>query len=119
MLIWLMALFSLFNGLCAFAPNYEWMLVLRFLSGLPHGAYFGIGALVAVSLVPLNKRNQAVGRMFLGLTVATIIGVPLANWLGQYVGWRWRSEEHTSELQSLMRISYAVFCLQKKTNTEQ
>src|SRR3546814_449591 len=88
MLIWLMALFSLFNGLCAFAPNYEWMLVLRFLSGLPHGAYFGIGALVAVSLVPLNKRNQAVGRMFLGLTVATIIGVPLANWLGQYVGWQ-------------------------------
>src|SRR3546814_6618225 len=65
------------------------MLVLRFLCGLPHGAYFGIGALVAVSLVPLNKRNQAVGRMFLGLTVATIIGVPLANWLGQYVGWRW------------------------------
>src|SRR3546814_20457047 len=65
------------------------MLVLRFLSGLPHGAYFGIGALVAVSHVPLHKRNQAVGRMFLGLTVATIIGVPLANWLGQDVGWRW------------------------------
>ncbi|AEC22000.1 MFS permease [Pusillimonas sp. T7-7] len=89
MLIWLMAMFALFNGLSAFAPSYEWMLVLRFLSGLPHGAYFGIGALVAVSLVPLNKRNQAVGRMFLGLTVATIIGVPLANWLGQSIGWRW------------------------------
>src|SRR5690606_6585906 len=89
MLIWLMAVFALFNGLSAFAPSYESMLILRFLSGLPHGAYFGIGALVAVSLVPLNKRNQAVGRMFLGLTVATIIGVPLANWLGQSIGWRW------------------------------
>ncbi len=89
LLIWLMGVFALFNGLCAFAPNYETMLVLRFLSGLPHGAYFGIASLVAVSLVPLNKRNQAVGRMFLGLTVATIIGVPFANWLGQAVGWRW------------------------------
>ncbi|NYT64049.1 MFS transporter [Alcaligenaceae bacterium] len=89
LLLWLMAIFALFNGLSAFAPTYEWMLVLRFLSGLPHGAYFGIASLVAVSLVPLNKRNQAVGRMFLGLTVATIIGVPFANWLGHAVGWRW------------------------------
>lgn len=89
LLLWLMAMFSLFNGLCAFAPSYHWLLVLRFLSGLPHGAYFGIAALVAVSLVPLNKRSQAVGRMFLGLTAATIVGVPFANWLGHMVGWRW------------------------------
>ncbi|MFT0546686.1 MFS transporter [Allopusillimonas ginsengisoli] len=89
LLIWLMAMFALFNGLCAFAPTYGWMLVLRFLSGLPHGAYFGIASLVAVSLVPLNQRNKAVGRIFLGLTVATVIGVPFANWLGHTVGWRW------------------------------
>ncbi|RTZ41710.1 MFS transporter [Candidimonas sp. SYP-B2681] len=89
LLLWLMAMFALFNGLSAFAPTYEWLLVLRFLSGLPHGAYFGIASLLAVSLVPLNKRNQAVGRMFLGLTVATIIGVPFANWLGHAIGWRW------------------------------
>ncbi|MBF6616377.1 MAG: MFS transporter [Candidimonas sp.] len=89
LLLWLMSMFALFNGLCAFAPSFESLLVLRFLSGLPHGAYFGIASLVAVSLVPLNKRNQAVGRMFLGLTVATIIGVPFANWLGHVVGWRW------------------------------
>lgn len=89
LLLGLMAMFALFNGLSAFAPTYESMLVLRFLSGLPHGAYFGIASLVAVSLVPLNKRNQAVGRMFLGLTVATIIGVPFANWLGHAIGWRW------------------------------
>jgi len=89
LLILLMSLFALFNGLCAFAPSYEWMMALRFLSGLPHGAYFGIASLVAVSLVPEHRRTQAVGRMFLGLTVATIVGVPLANWLGHAVGWRW------------------------------
>src|SRR5690606_20814723 len=89
MLIGLMAMFALFNGLSAFATSYEWMLVLRFLSGLPHGAYFGVGALVAVSLVRLRMRGQAVGRMCLGRTVATCVGVPLANWLGHAVGWRW------------------------------
>ncbi len=89
LLVWLMGLFALFNGLCAFAPSYEWLLALRFLSGLPHGAYFGIGALMAVSLVPHARRNQAVGRMFLGLTVATILGVPFANWLGHALDWRW------------------------------
>jgi len=88
LLILLMAGFALFNLLSAAAPNYHWLLVFRFLSGLPHGAYFGIAALVAASLVPANKRSQAVGRMMLGLTVATILGVPLANWLGQAVGWR-------------------------------
>jgi DHA1 family inner membrane transport protein len=84
-----MSLFALANGLSALAPSYGWMLAFRFLSGLPHGAYFGIAALVAASLVPPEKRTQAVGRVLLGLTVATIIGVPLANWLGQAVGWRW------------------------------
>ncbi len=89
LLVALMTLFALANGLSALAPTYGWMLAFRFLSGLPHGAYFGIAALVAASLVPPEKRTQAVGRVLLGLTVATIIGVPLANWLGQAVGWRW------------------------------
>jgi DHA1 family inner membrane transport protein len=89
LLIALMTLFALANGLSALAPTYEWMLAFRFLSGLPHGAYFGIAALVAASLVPPERRTQAVSRVLLGLTVATIIGVPLANWLGQAVGWRW------------------------------
>jgi MFS transporter, DHA1 family, inner membrane transport protein len=57
------------------------MLLLRFLSGLPHGAYFGIAMLLAASLVPTEERTQAVGRVLLGLTVATIVGVPLANWM--------------------------------------
>jgi MFS transporter, DHA1 family, inner membrane transport protein len=85
----LMATFALANGMSALAPNYHWMLVFRFLSGLPHGAYFGVAALVATSLVPDDRRTVAVGRVFLGLTFATIVGVPAANWLGQTVGWRW------------------------------
>jgi MFS transporter, DHA1 family, inner membrane transport protein len=89
LLIVLMAVFAIANGLSALAPTYHWMLLFRFLSGLPHGAYFGIAALVAASLVPLERRTQAVSRVLLGLTVATIVGVPLANWLGQALGWRW------------------------------
>lgn len=89
LLIGLMAMFALANGLSALAPSYGWMLAFRFLSGLPHGAYFGVAALVAASLVPVNKRAQAVARVMLGLTIATILGVPLANWLGQSFGWRW------------------------------
>ncbi|MDN6856214.1 MFS transporter [Pseudomonas sp. CAN2814] len=89
LLVLLMALFAVGNGLSALAPTYHWMLLFRFISGLPHGAYFGIAALVAASIVPPHRRTVAVGRMFLGLTVATIIGVPVANWLSQAVGWRW------------------------------
>jgi MFS transporter, DHA1 family, inner membrane transport protein len=89
LLIGLMSVFAVANGLSALAPTYHWMLLFRFLSGLPHGAYFGIAALVAASLVPVERRTQAVGRVLLGLTIATIIGVPFANWVGQAFGWRW------------------------------
>lgn len=89
LLIGLMALFAIGNTLSALAPSYGWMLAFRFLAGLPHGAYFGIASLVAASLVPADKRTQAVGRVMLGLTVATIVGVPVATWLGQMASWRW------------------------------
>jgi MFS transporter, DHA1 family, inner membrane transport protein len=89
LLIALMTVFAIANGLSALAPTYHWMLLFRFLSGLPHGAYFGIAALVAASLVPAERRTQAVSRVLLGLTIATIVGVPFANWLGQALGWRW------------------------------
>jgi DHA1 family inner membrane transport protein len=89
LLIALMAMFAIGNTLSGLAPSYEWLLVFRFLTGLPHGAYFGIAALVASSLVADDRRTVAVGRMFLGLTFATIIGVPLSNWLGHAIGWRW------------------------------
>jgi len=89
LLIGLMALFAIGNTLSALAPTYGWMLAFRFLAGLPHGAYFGIASLVAASLVPADRRTQAVGRVMLGLTVATIVGVPFATLLGQIASWRW------------------------------
>jgi DHA1 family inner membrane transport protein len=73
----------------ALAPDYHWMLLFRFLSGLPHGAYFGVASLMAASLVPPEKAHAGGGLVMLGLTVATIIGVPLASFLGQSVNWRW------------------------------
>lgn len=88
MLLWLMLAFALANFASAIAPDYRSLLALRFLSGLPHGAYFGIAALVAASMVPATHRARAVGRLMLGLTVATLIGMPLASWIGQWVGWR-------------------------------
>jgi MFS transporter, DHA1 family, inner membrane transport protein len=88
LLIGLMLVFALGNLLSALSPTYGWMLAFRFFSGLPHGAYFGIATLVAASLVPTEKRTQAVGRVLLGLTVATIVGVPLANGMGRVYGWR-------------------------------
>lgn len=88
LLMGLMGLFAIGNGLSATAANYHMLLLYRFISGLPHGAYFGVAALVAASLVPANRRAQSVAQVMTGLTVATVIGVPLANWLGQLVGWR-------------------------------
>ncbi len=88
MLIGLMVLFAIGNGLSALAPSYGWLVVFRFLSGLPHGAYFGMASLVAVTLVPPDRRAMAVGRIMLGLTIATVIGVPVASWIGQAIGWR-------------------------------
>jgi DHA1 family inner membrane transport protein len=84
----LMLLFALGNALSAIAPSYGWLIVFRFMAGLPHGAYFGIASLVATSLVPPNRRATAIGQIFLGLTLATVIGVPAASWIGQAVGWR-------------------------------
>lgn len=87
LLIGLIAFFAISNGLSAIAPDYDWLLAFRFLSGIPHGAYFGVAALMAASQVPVNKRAQSVALVMSGLTVATIIGVPAANWLGQAFGW--------------------------------
>ena len=88
LLILLMLVFGLANGLSALAPDYHAMLLFRFLSGLPHGAYFGVASLVGASIVPVEKRASAVARIMLGLTIATVIGVPAANWMGQVIGWR-------------------------------
>ncbi|AJR25221.1 MULTISPECIES: MFS transporter [Sphingobium] len=89
LLIGLMAWFAIGNALSALSPDYTTMLLFRFLSGLPHGAYFGVAALVAASLVPNDRRALAVAQVMTGLTVATVVGVPVANWTGQALGWRW------------------------------
>ncbi|PLP55503.1 MFS transporter [Mesorhizobium loti] len=88
LLMALMAAYGITNCLTALAPNYQWLLVFRFLSGMPHGAYFGVAALVAASLVGPKERTTAIARVMLGLTVATIIGVPAATYLGQVFGWQ-------------------------------
>jgi len=88
MLIGLMLVFALGNLASAAAFDYGSIVAARFLAGLPHGAYFGIASLVAASLVPPNKRAQAVARMMLGLSVANVLGVPFATWIGQIAGWR-------------------------------
>jgi DHA1 family inner membrane transport protein len=88
LLLALMTFFAIGNFASALAPGYASLITIRFLAGLPHGAYFGVASLVAASLVPANERARAVGRMMLGLTGATLAGVPLATWLGQLFGWR-------------------------------
>jgi DHA1 family inner membrane transport protein len=88
LLLALMTFFAVGNFVSALAPGYASLIGIRFLAGLPHGAYFGVASLVAASLVPVAERARAVGRMMLGLTGATLAGVPLATWLGQLFGWR-------------------------------
>jgi DHA1 family inner membrane transport protein len=88
LLIALMALFAAGNLASAVAPGYVSLILLRFIAGLPHGTYFGVAALVAASLAPPDRRASAVGLVMSGLTSATLLGVPLAAWLGQHLGWR-------------------------------
>ncbi|MET9828762.1 MFS transporter [Streptomyces sp. NPDC006385] len=87
-LIGLMALFVAGNALSAFAPDYHWLVAARFLSGLPHGAFFGVGAVVATNMVAPERKARSVSLMFLGLTVANVAGVPVATLMGQHLGWR-------------------------------
>lgn len=87
-LLAMMGLFTLGNALFALSPNREFGIFFRFLAGLPHGAFFGAGAVVASSLVEPGNRAKAVSMMFLGLTLANVAGVPLGTLLGQQVGWR-------------------------------
>ncbi len=88
MLLAMMGLFTLGNALFALSPNQEFGVAFRFVAGLPHGAFFGAGAVVASSLAKKGERAKAVSMMFMGLTLANVVGVPLGTLLGQKVGWR-------------------------------
>ncbi len=84
----LMAIFTLGNLLSSLSPDYYTLLASRLVTSLNHGAFFGLGAVVAASVVPKEKQASAVATMFMGLTIANIGGVPAATWIGQQVGWR-------------------------------
>lgn len=87
-LLVLLALFILGNLACGLAPGYGLLMAARIVTALCHGAFFGIGAVVATTLVPPAQRSRAIAVMFSGLTVANILGVPLGTALGQWAGWR-------------------------------
>jgi len=87
-LLALMAIFTIGNAACALAPNYELLMAARVLTSLAHGTFFGVGSVVATSLVAEDKRASAISTMFIGLTVATLLGVPFGAWFGLMLGWR-------------------------------
>ena len=87
-LLLLMAIFGFGNIASGLAASFPMLIGLRFVSGLPHGAYFGVASLVAAGMAGPGGRAKAVGRVMLGLTVATLLGTPLATWAGQLLGWR-------------------------------
>jgi DHA1 family inner membrane transport protein len=84
----LMLFLSIANLTSFIAPDYGFMLLSRFASGLPHGAFFGVAAVIAAGLVAPTKRGWAISMVMAGLTVSNVIGVPLATWVGQTFGWR-------------------------------
>ncbi|MFC4115535.1 MFS transporter [Nonomuraea zeae] len=88
MLLSLMVLFIVGNLLSALAPSYGVLMVGRVLAAFAHGAYFGVGSVVAADLVAPQKRASAIALMFTGLTLANVLGVPLGTWIGQAFGWR-------------------------------
>ncbi|MER6943372.1 MFS transporter [Nonomuraea sp. NPDC000554] len=88
MLLSLMVLFIAGNLLSALAPTYGVLMIGRFLAAFSHGAYFGVGSVVAADLVAPQKRASAIALMFTGLTLANVLGVPLGTWIGQAFGWR-------------------------------
>jgi DHA1 family inner membrane transport protein len=88
LLLWLMGGYALANVLTAVATSFEMLTAARFAAGLPHGAYFGVASLVAASMVTPERRGRAVATVMLGLSVANVVGVPAATWMGQHLGWR-------------------------------
>ncbi|GAA2240190.1 MFS transporter [Promicromonospora sukumoe] len=88
LLLALMAFYTVANVLSAAAPDIGWLVVGRFLAGLPHGAFFGVGAAVGAAVAGPAQRGRAVATMMTGLTIANVVGVPLSTWVGQAFGWR-------------------------------
>jgi len=88
LLLALMVVFTLGNAACALAPDYWTLMAARVVTAFAHATFFGVGSVVATSLVAPDKKATAIAVMFTGLTAATILGVPFGTWLGQHSGWR-------------------------------
>ncbi|WP_330252391.1 MFS transporter [Nocardia sp. NBC_00565] len=88
LLVLLMVAFTLGNAATVLAPSFSTLVIARFVSGLPHGAYFGVASLAAATLAPVGQRAKAIAAVMLGLSAANVVGVPSATWLGQHLGWR-------------------------------
>jgi DHA1 family inner membrane transport protein len=88
LLIALAGIFTIGNLLAAVSTGYGMLMAARILTSFNHGAFFGVGSIVAASLVPAERRAGAVAAMFMGLTIANVVGVPLATWAGDHLGWR-------------------------------
>jgi DHA1 family inner membrane transport protein len=104
LLIALMGAYTLANALTAVAVSFELVTAARFLAGLPHGAYFGVASLIAADLVAPSRRGRAVAQVMLGLSVANVVGVPAATWMGQHLGWR-------SAFWAVVALSVLTMCL--------
>ncbi len=88
LLVALMLAYAVFNAASALATSFHLLVLARFIDGLPHGAYFGVASLVAAGMAPPARKGRAVALVMLGLSVANVVGVPAATWLGQQLGWR-------------------------------
>ncbi len=106
LLVALMVVYAVFNALSALATGYSWLLLARFLDGLPHGGYFGVASLVAAGLAPSGRKGRAVASVMLGLSAANVVGVPFATWLGQHLGWR--SAYWAATVLSLLTVALVV-----------
>jgi MFS transporter, DHA1 family, inner membrane transport protein len=88
LLVALMTAYAVANALSAMAGSYGLLLLARFVDGVPHGAFFGVASLVAADLARPGRQGRAVAMVMIGLSVANVVGVPAATWLGQHLGWR-------------------------------
>lgn len=117
LLIAMMVIFTIGNAACALAPDYWSLMAARVLTAFAHASFFGIGSVVATSLVASDKKASAIAIMFTGLTVANILGVPFGTWLGQAFGWR--STFWAVTLIGLIALAVIVWLVPRDDATEQ
>lgn len=117
LLIALMIVFTIGNAACALAPDYWSLMAARVLTAFAHASFFGVGSVVATSLVATDKKASAIAIMFTGLTVANVLGVPFGTWLGQAFGWR--STFWAVTLIGLAALAVIVWLVPRDDATEQ